>query len=149
VEIQSEKTHEQVKCTPYSGHWKNTPGVTDEDYGGALFMSNKGKTFKHYTEELKMKAIRLHVEEGWTYRKITEHLEIHDKQRLKKWMRKYKQLGEFGLLDQRGRRHEYIDQNRYVQKLKRENEMLKKCLKMREVQETSILSLRRRQKHIR
>jgi hypothetical protein len=30
-----------------------------------------------------------------------------------------------GLLDQRGRREEYIDQDRYVQKLIREKEMLK------------------------
>jgi hypothetical protein len=43
-------------------------------------------------------------------------------------MRKYKELGEFGLMDQRGRRQEYIDQERYVQKLKRENNMLKKVL---------------------
>ncbi|MCP1312425.1 hypothetical protein [Paenibacillus tyrfis] len=54
---------------------------------------------------------------------------------MKKWMRKYRDKGEFGLLDQRGRRERYIDQNRYVQQLKRENEMLKKCLEiwMREV----------------
>lgn len=54
--------------------------------------------------------------------------------------KKYKQLGEFGLMDQRGRREEYIDQDRYVQKLKRENSMLKKCLKIwiQEVQPVSI-----------
>ena len=83
-----------------------------------------------------MEAIRLHVEKGWTYRKIMEHLGISDRHLLKVWMRKYKQLGEFGLLDQRGRREEYIDQDRYVQKLKRENTMLKKCWEIwrREVQ---------------
>ncbi|MEC0245114.1 hypothetical protein P4H65_04825 [Paenibacillus chitinolyticus] len=30
--------------------------------------ARKGQKFKHYTEELKKEAIRLHVEEGWTYR---------------------------------------------------------------------------------
>jgi transposase len=88
------------------------------------------------------------VEERWTYRKITEHFEIQDQGRVKKWMKKYRELGEFGLLDQRGRREEYIDQDRYVQNLKRENEMLKKCLEiwMQEVKRTNIESLRVPQK---
>ncbi|WMT38813.1 transposase [Paenibacillus sp. D2_2] len=104
-------------------------------------MSNKGKKFKSYSEETKIEAIRLHVEEKWTYRQITEHLEIQDKDRVKRWMRKYREQGEFGLLDQRGRRKEYVDQNRYVQQLERENLMLKKCLKiwMREVRKRSFL----------
>jgi len=93
-------------------------------------MAKKGQTFKHYPHEIKAEAIRLHVEEGWTYRRIMEHLGISDRHRLKVWMRKYKQLGEFGLMDQRGRREEYVDQDRYVNKLKRENQMLKKCLKI-------------------
>jgi len=99
-------------------------------------MAIKGQRFKRYPQDMKMEAIRLHVEEGWTYRKIMEHLGIPDRHLLKVWMRKYKQLGEFGLLDQRGHREEYIDQDRYVQKLKRENTMLKKCWEiwMQEVQ---------------
>ncbi|MBJ9992339.1 hypothetical protein [Paenibacillus sp. S28] len=40
-------------------------------------------------------------------------------------MRKYRENGEFGLLGQRGRRKEYLDQERYVQQLKWENTMLK------------------------
>ncbi|UFJ39488.1 helix-turn-helix domain containing protein [Brevibacillus humidisoli] len=98
-------------------------------------MAFKGQKFKHYPMTMKIEAIRLHVAENWTYKQITEHLGIQDKDRVKKWMRKYKQLGEFGLLDQRGRRAEYIDQGRHVRKLKRENEILKKCLEiwMREV----------------
>lgn len=43
-------------------------------------------------------------------------------------MLKHRENGEFGLMDQRGRRKEYLDQERYVQKLKRENALLKKCL---------------------
>jgi transposase len=93
-------------------------------------MAIKGQKFKSYSEEMKLEAIRLHVEEKWTYRQITEHLGIQDKDRVKKWMRKFRRLGEYGLLDQRGRREKYIDQNRYVMKLKRENEVLKKCLEI-------------------
>lgn len=93
-------------------------------------MVMKGQKLKQYSKELKLEAIRLHVEEKWTYQQINEHLGIQDKDRMKRWMRKYREQGEFGLLDQRGRREEYLDQDRYVQKLKRENEMLKKCLKI-------------------
>lgn len=98
-------------------------------------MVANGQKYMSYPETLKREAIRLHLEEKWTYKRITEHLGIQDRDRVKKWMRKYRQLGEFGLLDRRGRRETYIDQERHVQKLKRENEILKKCLEiwMREV----------------
>ncbi|WP_127593964.1 helix-turn-helix domain-containing protein [Paenibacillus lautus] len=92
--------------------------------------STKGKKFNVYAYETKLEAVRLHLVEGWTYRKIMERFGIADRHRLKVWMRKYKELGEFGLVDQRGRRKEYIDQNRYVQALERENEILKKCLEI-------------------
>lgn len=93
-------------------------------------MAEKGQQFKTYSLELKKEAIRLHVEEKWTYRQITDHFQIQDGDRVKKWMRKYREKGEFGLLDRRGRRTEYIDQNRQVEALKRENELLKKCLQI-------------------
>jgi len=105
-------------------------------------MAIKGQKFKTYSEKLKAEAIRLHVEEKWTYRQINEHFGIHDKQRMKKWMRKYREKGEFGLLDQRGRRQQYIDQDRYLNQLKRENEMLKKCLEIW-VQEVRLKSIER------
>ncbi|MGF9915078.1 transposase [Paenibacillus ehimensis] len=103
-------------------------------------MAFKGQKFKTYSEELKMEAIRLHVEEKWTYRQINEQLWIQDKDRMKRWMRKYREKGEFSLLDQRGRRTEYLDQNRYIQQMKRENTMLTKCLKIwiQEVRDKSI-----------
>ncbi|PCL93041.1 hypothetical protein CPZ30_06040 [Paenibacillus lautus] len=55
-------------------------------------MSTKGQKYKTYSEKLKKEAVRLHVIEGWTYRKINEHLGISDSQRMKKWMRKYQTL---------------------------------------------------------
>lgn len=113
-------------------------------------MAIKGQKFKSYSDEVKKEAIRLHVEEKWTYRQITEHLGIQDKDRVKKWVRKYRELGEFGLLDQRGRRKEYMDQERYVKQLKRENDVLKKCLKIwkQEVCKESIVSSSQRQNSI-
>ncbi|WP_231888260.1 helix-turn-helix domain-containing protein [Paenibacillus glucanolyticus] len=91
-------------------------------------MAIKGQKYKTYSEEIKKEAVRLHVIEGWTYRKINEHLGINDPQRMKKWMRKFREQGEFGLVDQRGRREAYIDQDRYVQKLKRGKRNAKKVL---------------------
>jgi transposase len=90
----------------------------------------KGQKFKTYSDETKREAIRLHVEEKWSYRKINEHFGIQDKDRMKVWMRKYRQQGVYGLLDQRGRRTEYIDKDRAYQQLKRENSILKKCLEI-------------------
>jgi transposase-like protein len=100
-------------------------------------LARKGQKFQSYSQEIKKKAIEQKLS-GKTYRQVAEELGIPDKDRVKVWMRKYKQLGEYGLLDQRGRREEYIDEQRENQKLKRENEMLKKCLEiwMREVQKT-------------
>lgn len=101
--------------------------------------AKKGQKFNRYTHTIRVEAIRLHVEEGWTYRQIINHLGIADEHRMKIWMRKYRKLGEFGLLDRRGRQEEYIDENRHIQSLKRENEMLKKCLEIW-MQETCAIS---------
>jgi transposase-like protein len=46
---------------------------------GVFFMAIKGQKFKRYSETLKLEAIRLHVEEKWTYRQINEHFGIQDK----------------------------------------------------------------------
>ncbi|KIV50233.1 transposase, partial [Aneurinibacillus migulanus] len=47
-------------------------------------MAIKGQKFKTYSEELKLEAIRLHVEEKWTYRQINDHVGIQDKDRMKR-----------------------------------------------------------------
>ncbi|AIQ18738.1 transposase [Paenibacillus sp. FSL H7-0357] len=82
----------------------------------------KGQKLTTYSYETKLEAIRLHVKEGWTYRRIMEKFNI--------WMRKYRELGEFGLMHGRGTREEYVNQDRQIQRLKRKNEMLKKCLEI-------------------
>ncbi|MFB8377881.1 transposase [Paenibacillus taichungensis] len=110
----------------------------------------KGQKFKQYSYETKMEAIRLHLVEGWTYRRIMEKFGMTDRHRLKDWMKKYKESGEFGLIDHRGRREEYVDQDRQMRRLKRENEMLKKCLEiwMQEMKRKDILASRKPQKSI-
>ncbi|WP_244903479.1 helix-turn-helix domain-containing protein [Paenibacillus aquistagni] len=64
--------------------------------------------------------------EGMTKKKVAEELGIADIGRLKVWMRRYNQMGDFGLMDHRGKRERYIDENRYIKRLEMENAVLKK-----------------------
>jgi len=117
-----------LKCTPYSGHWKNTlvfkPMKTMEVH---FLMAKKGQKHVTYSFETKKKAIEMRLQ-GMTKHKVAEILEIEDIGRLKVWMRRFKQMGEFGLMDHRGKRKEYIDEDRYVKRLELENAVLKKWL---------------------
>lgn len=90
-------------------------------------MAKKGQKFITYSFELKKKAIELRLQ-GMTKQKVAEVLGIVDIDRLKVWMRQYKQMGDFGLVDHRGKRKQYIDENRYVRRLEMENAVLKKWL---------------------
>jgi transposase len=65
-------------------------------------------------------------EEGYTYSQITETLGITDKDRVRAWLRKYKEEGKEAFFDKRGRRKKYKDHDRYVRKLEMENKILKK-----------------------
>ena len=42
-------------------------------------MAIKGQKFNSYPESVKVEAIRLHIEESWTYRQITEHFYFQNK----------------------------------------------------------------------
>jgi len=99
--------------------------------GGAFLMAIKGQKFKHYPKSLKLEAIRLHVEEGWSYRKITEHLGIQDKDRVKVWMRKYRQNGIAAFEEKRGNPHRVeTEQERELRRLQLEVDVLKKWLQI-------------------
>ncbi|WP_278043133.1 helix-turn-helix domain-containing protein [Paenibacillus elgii] len=104
-------------------------------------MGMKGHKYETYSEELKRKAIEMRLM-GMTKAAVVKELGIADIGRLKVWMRKYKQQGEFGLLDHRGRWKNYVDQERYVRRLELENAVLKKWLEITkgEVYRTSIES---------
>ncbi|MNE10634.1 hypothetical protein D3C87_634240 [compost metagenome] len=104
-------------------------------------MSKKGQTYETYSEELKKKAVEMRLQ-GMTKAAVAEALGIKDIGRLKVWMRRYRQAGEFGFMDHRGRRQKYIDQERYIKRLEMENAVLKKWLDITkgEVYRTSIAS---------
>ena len=92
-------------------------------------MAIKGQHFKNYPESVKREAIRLHVEEGWSYPRITEHLAIHDHDRVKKWTRAYRRKGEIAFKDCRGNPHRVeTEHERNVRRMEMEIEVLKKWL---------------------
>jgi transposase len=94
-------------------------------------MATKGQKYKHYPISMKLEAIRLHEEEGWSYRKITGHFGIQDADRVKVWVRKFRKLGEVGLHDRRGNpSRSETEQDRKVRRLEMEVEVLKKWLEI-------------------
>jgi transposase len=75
-----------------------------------------------------------------TKQRVADELEIADIGRLKVWMRKYKEQGEYGLMEHGGKRKQYKDQDRYLKRLEMENAVLKKWLEItkKEVYQRSI-----------
>jgi transposase len=91
----------------------------------------KGQKLMQYPESLKQEAIRLHVDEKWSYSKITKHLDIVDKGRVKKWMRKYREEGQAAFVDRRGNPHRSeTEQDRELKRLYMEVDVLKKWLQI-------------------
>lgn len=94
-------------------------------------MANKGQKFKHYPSSLKREAVRLHEEEAWPYRKVTEHLGIHDPKRVQVWVRKYRLQGDAAFSDRRGNPHLIeTEQERTIRRLELEVDVLKKWLEI-------------------
>lgn len=93
-------------------------------------MAKKGQKFQSYTFELKMEAIRMKEQLGYTNIQIAEKLNIANKSTVKAWWRNYKKDGETAFIDKRGRRDDYKDTDRHVKKLEMENAILKKYLEI-------------------
>ena len=81
---------------------------------------------KTYSIETKLKAVKMYLEEGLPEHQIADTIGIVDKDRVRKWARKYRQQGEAGLIDRRGRKPGKEDLDAYVRRLEMENELLKK-----------------------
>jgi len=75
--------------------------------------------------EIKTEAIRL-KEEGYSYQQIADKLNIISGDTVTTWWRKYQRDGQAFHLDNRGRKREYTDQERYIKRLELENAVLKK-----------------------
>lgn len=93
-------------------------------------MSGK-KGMKPYPLEVKLEAVRLFYEEHNTRAAIAELLGIHSPERVKDWVRQYRQEGEGAFYKKRrgrplGRPPKKKDKDAYIARLEMENELLKK-----------------------
>lgn len=84
----------------------------------------KGMT--HYSLETKLLAVQLHEQDGLTYREVAEHLEIRQPERIKKWYQAYRREGELAFHKAIGRPPQQQPPQESVERLRRENELLKK-----------------------
>lgn len=94
-------------------------------------MAIKGQKFKTYPESLKREAIRLHVEERWSHREVAVHLGINDRNRVKLWVRRFREKGEELFIDRRGNPYRTeTEETRKIRKLEMEVDVLKKWLEI-------------------
>jgi transposase len=56
--------------------------------GGDFFMAKKGQTFNRYDEATKKEAVRLRLEEQWSYPMIMEKFGIKSDTQIINWVRK-------------------------------------------------------------
>lgn len=84
------------------------------------------KGSKDYPRELKLRAIRMHLEEGQSYAEITRELGIRDPKRVRTWMVLYRRRGAAAFDDpRRGRPRKLESREGYIKQLEMENTLLK------------------------
>ncbi|MCC0657167.1 helix-turn-helix domain-containing protein [Clostridioides sp. ES-S-0123-01] len=64
-------------------------------------MIKKCNVRKTYSVEYKLLAVKGHIEDGVSYRRLAEEFKIHE-QMIIKWCKKYRELGIDALEEQRG-----------------------------------------------
>lgn len=73
-----------------------------DKYLEVIVLAKKGQIFSSYSLDTKKKAIDMRLQ-GMTKKEVAALLGIGDIGRLKVWMRKYREHGDSGLVDQRKR----------------------------------------------
>jgi transposase len=84
------------------------------------------KGMVHYKVEIKQEAVRLILEENQTYSAVAAKLEIGKAERIKAWVRMYRQEGDLSFHKPLGRPLKAQAQERELEGLRRENTLLKK-----------------------
>jgi transposase-like protein len=83
--------------------------------------------YQSYSQETKLRAIKMYFEEGLSQKEITEALGIYDKDRVKKWISAYRKEGQLAFTARKGRPSKQpLDKDEYIKRLEMENELLKK-----------------------
>lgn len=85
------------------------------------------KGMLHYSIEIKLEAVRLFLDEGYTYREIAKQMEIRRADRIKEWVRQYRQEGATAFNRPIGRpRKQAESEVGELERLRMENALLKK-----------------------
>ena len=84
------------------------------------------KGMLHYRVEVKQEAVRLVLEEQLTYAAVADKLNIRKSDRIKVWVRMYRQEGELSFHKPIGRPVKTESEEREVERLRMENALLKK-----------------------
>ncbi|GAA0067951.1 hypothetical protein UT300002_27340 [Clostridium perfringens] len=102
-------------------------------------MSRKNR---NYSIEIKLKAVKMYLEEGLSSSKIAKLLDLSSKNRVPLWSKRYEEFGIEGLKERRGSvksplhgrtKKNFNSIEEEMEKLKAENEYLKKLLESRRV----------------
>lgn len=97
------------------------------------------KKSKKYSLEIKLKAVKMYLEDGIGSTTIAKELQLSDKNRVLLWVKKFKEFGEAGLEEQRGKykginkgrpRKQKLSLEQENEKLRAEVEYLKKLLQI-------------------
>jgi transposase len=84
------------------------------------------KGMKDYPVEVKLEAVRLFYEEEKTRSEIVHTLGLRSDERVKMWIRLYRQEGELAFTHPRGRPRKVQDESARIKQLEMENALLKK-----------------------
>jgi len=84
------------------------------------------KGMLHYRVEVKQEAVRLVLEEQLTYAAVADKLNIRKSDRIKVWVRMYRQEGELSFHKPIGRPVKTESEEREVERLRMENALLKR-----------------------
>lgn len=84
------------------------------------------KGMKHYPAELKLEAVRLFYEEGYTRDQVTAVLRIRDPQRIQKWLAQYRAEGASAFAKPQGRPRKHVGPQAELVRLRMEVALLKK-----------------------
>jgi transposase-like protein len=84
------------------------------------------KGMVHYDTKVKEEAVRLFIDDGYTYCEIAHQLGIRKAGRIKVWVRQYRSAGIEAFTKPIGRPRKVQDEKAYIARLEMENKLLKK-----------------------
>lgn len=84
------------------------------------------KGMKHYSRELKERAVHMALEDGRGYAEITQTLGIRDPWRVRRWVHAYRKEGADAFAKPKGRPRQSVSPQDELARLRMENELLKK-----------------------